>query len=442
MCGVSDENTTAPPAATSAATAPRAARRSTRSRAGRRSGARGCRARCTPGTTHGQPFVARRVGERDPAREVLLGLDERVAVVLVPRETARLLGLLVHRLIPVQADVGPDQIGADPHDRRVPAERAQQIRPGDQMGAERDGAGLGYRHPSPLDLLERGVDLGLQAVGLGSDRAEQVRVQQPLDDHVAEGVEPGDVGLAEHPERSGPIRPGEPPVPRMRLHPDQDREPYLADNGHSWRRTPAARRAELTLSRRNRSQTPLPTTPRRRVAQSCRCRAETGSQTPLPTTPPPARRAELPLSRTNRLTNTTPNNTPADASRRVAVVAQKPAHKHHSQQHPRRHVRAELPLSRTNRLTNTTPNNTPAGRRRADSPLPRNSLPRDANAGARGSPPAVGRQRLRPRGPRLRAGPAHVSAGGDRRPGPARRSRARDAACSTSPPAPASSRGC
>ena len=70
-------------------------------------------------TTCGQPLSRGGVGERDPARQVLLGLDERVAVVLVPREPAGLLRLLVHGLVPVEVDVGADEVGAEADEGRV-----------------------------------------------------------------------------------------------------------------------------------------------------------------------------------------------------------------------------------------------------------------------------------------------------------------------------------
>ena len=106
--GVSDENTTTPPAPTSAATASGCSRRHSKP-SGSTKWWRSVPARWTPGATCGQPFVDGRVGERDPQREVLLRLDERVPVVLVPREATRLLGLLVDRLVPVEAHVGPDR---------------------------------------------------------------------------------------------------------------------------------------------------------------------------------------------------------------------------------------------------------------------------------------------------------------------------------------------
>ena len=127
-CGVSDENTSALPAAAPAPTARAwAARRSTRSRAARRRCARACPARCTPGATHGQPLSIGGVGERDPAREVLLRLDERVAVVLVPREPARLLGLLVDGLVPVHVHVGADEVGAEVDEHGAGRERRAAI---------------------------------------------------------------------------------------------------------------------------------------------------------------------------------------------------------------------------------------------------------------------------------------------------------------------------
>src|SRR5260370_28249255 len=66
-------------------------------------------ARNHPRTT----VVNGRVVESDPAGEVRLRLDVGVAVVLMPGERLGILGLLVHRLIPVEAHVGPDEIVAE-----------------------------------------------------------------------------------------------------------------------------------------------------------------------------------------------------------------------------------------------------------------------------------------------------------------------------------------
>ncbi len=94
--------------------------------------------------------VERGVGERHPAGEVLLGRDERVPVVLVPREPARLLGLLVHGLVVVEPGVGPDEVVAQVGEHLVGSER-----PGRLVGLhgeerERDGALLGDREAAVL----------------------------------------------------------------------------------------------------------------------------------------------------------------------------------------------------------------------------------------------------------------------------------------------------
>ena len=111
----------------------------------------------------GAAVVERGVGEREPHGEVLLRLDVGVAVVLVPRHPARLLGLLVDGLVPVEAHVGADEVGAQAEDGGVAAERLGGRRAGD--GVQRDGerAGLGDREAPVLAGLEEGVDLGLEA---------------------------------------------------------------------------------------------------------------------------------------------------------------------------------------------------------------------------------------------------------------------------------------
>ena len=80
------------------------------------------------------------IGERHPAGEVLLRFDEGVAVVLMPRESARLLGLLVDGLVPVEAHVGADQVVAQIGEHRVPGERGGDRFALDEVDGERDGS--------------------------------------------------------------------------------------------------------------------------------------------------------------------------------------------------------------------------------------------------------------------------------------------------------------
>ncbi len=106
------------------------------------------------------------VVQRDPDGEVLLRLGERVAVVLVPWEAARLLGLLVDGLVPVEAHVRPHQVGAQRAEGREGGEAAQPIRPLHEVGAEGDGAGLGDREALVVVRVEEGLDLGVVPVDL------------------------------------------------------------------------------------------------------------------------------------------------------------------------------------------------------------------------------------------------------------------------------------
>ena len=64
---------------------------------------------------HGDATVVERgVGDRDPAGQVRLGLDERIAVVLMPEDRLGRVGLLVDRLIPIEAHVGTEEIAPIP----------------------------------------------------------------------------------------------------------------------------------------------------------------------------------------------------------------------------------------------------------------------------------------------------------------------------------------
>ena len=88
-----------------------------------------------PGRHAGQPLSSVASVSAIQQREVLLRLDERVAVVLVPREPARLLGLLVHGLVPVEVDVGADDVSAQAEQGRVASEVGQERRLAGEVGA-------------------------------------------------------------------------------------------------------------------------------------------------------------------------------------------------------------------------------------------------------------------------------------------------------------------
>ena len=118
------------------------------------------------------------VGERQPHGEVLLRLDVRVAVVLVPRDPPRLLGLLVHGLVPVEPHVGADEVGAEPEDRGVGAERLGLLRARHGVDRDRERAGLGDGEAAVLAGLEERVDLRLEPVEVLPDLRQGVGVDE------------------------------------------------------------------------------------------------------------------------------------------------------------------------------------------------------------------------------------------------------------------------
>ena len=76
------------------------------------------------GNDPGASVLHSRVAQRHPAGQVLLRLNVGVAVVLVPRKPAWLLGLLVDGLVPVEPDLGSDQILAEIGEQGVSGEPA------------------------------------------------------------------------------------------------------------------------------------------------------------------------------------------------------------------------------------------------------------------------------------------------------------------------------
>ena len=110
-CGVSEENTTAPPARYRSGFGGFKLLEALKTK--RIDVAVGQRARAmNPGGNPRATVVDRGVVERHPDCEVLLGFDIGVAVVLMPREPSGFCGLLVNGLIPVQIDIWTDEVDA------------------------------------------------------------------------------------------------------------------------------------------------------------------------------------------------------------------------------------------------------------------------------------------------------------------------------------------
>ena len=122
--------------------------------------------------------VERGVRDRDPARQIRLRLDVRVAVVLVPEHRFGAVRLLVDGLVPVQADIRPDEVVAQVGEQRRRAERAQRggvpdevQRDGDRVDAGEAEAALRLPAQELERLLVEGCDLRVQlADGLGVER--------------------------------------------------------------------------------------------------------------------------------------------------------------------------------------------------------------------------------------------------------------------------------
>ena len=180
------------------------------------------------------------VGEGQPDGEVLLGLHEGVAVVLVPREATGLLGLLVDGLVPVEPGVGAHQVGHHAHQVRVRHQPAQDRGPGCQVDAERDGAGLGDGQPPAVEGGEERLGLGVEAVDGGGGLGQEIRGHQVGEHHVAVPVERRHLLGGEGRRRAGVVGPGEPARPRVRLE-CWHRVPLLVTAGCPPHRTVPAR---------------------------------------------------------------------------------------------------------------------------------------------------------------------------------------------------------
>ena len=213
-CGVSDENTTIPPARTGAGTERRRLGEALKAewldvRVVERAGAVESRSHVRAAVVHGG------VSDGDPAGEVGLRLDELVAVVLMPREATRLLGLLVHGLVPVEVDVRADDVPAQAKQGRVPREVGQERRLTGEVGRERDRSRFGNREATVSLFAQELVDGCFPAVELFLDRLELRSAEHPVEHDEALLIEPAHLGFVEERERSGVVFPGERGVPRM-----------------------------------------------------------------------------------------------------------------------------------------------------------------------------------------------------------------------------------
>ncbi len=162
------------------------------------------------------PVVLCRVGERKPDRQILLRLDVRVAVVLVPRHPSRLLRFLVDGLVPVEVDVGTEQVRAEVRQRRRGRQLPKDARPGCEVDRHRDGAGLGDRHPLVGLRSEKGLDLGLTPVDLVRDRGQRVVVDDAVHDEPTLTVELRCLRVGDPAVRRPGALPRERRVPRVR----------------------------------------------------------------------------------------------------------------------------------------------------------------------------------------------------------------------------------
>ena len=159
--------------------------------------------------------LGRRVGERDPAREVRLRLDERVAVVLVPQHRLGRVRLLVDGLLPVEPHVGTDEVAAQPGEQRVRAEVAQHIGAHDEVRRDRLRVGAGDAEPAVGLPFEELLHARFAGRDRFVDRGERRRVECVLDDEEAVLVELLGLRVADRRERTGVIGPREPVVPRV-----------------------------------------------------------------------------------------------------------------------------------------------------------------------------------------------------------------------------------
>ena len=157
-----------------------------------------------------------RVIDRDPARQVRLGLDERVAVVLVPQHRLARVRLLVDGLVPVEPHVRADEVATQAREHRMRAEGAQHLRARDEVWRDRLRVRTGDTEAAPRLPFEELLRARFTGCDRIVDLPERVRVERVLDDEEAVFVELLCLRVGDRRERAPVVRPGERRVPRMR----------------------------------------------------------------------------------------------------------------------------------------------------------------------------------------------------------------------------------
>src|SRR5581483_337914 len=136
-------------------------------------------------------------------------------VVLVPREAAWLLRLLVDRLVPVEVDVVSDEVVAEVGEERRAREPAEEGGARDQVDRERDRARL-EDHEAALRLgPEESLGLRVEGVDLGDDVGDVALRERAVEDDVAVAIELLGLRGREGSQPGGRSAPREAAVPRV-----------------------------------------------------------------------------------------------------------------------------------------------------------------------------------------------------------------------------------
>ena len=93
-------------------------------------------------------------------------------------------GLLVDRLVPVETDVGPDQVAPEVLEHRAGAEVVEEPGAQDEMHRKRDLVGA-RDEPLAALLAQRRLDLRLPRIDLGDDAIDGGAVERALEQEVA-----------------------------------------------------------------------------------------------------------------------------------------------------------------------------------------------------------------------------------------------------------------
>ena len=126
--------------------------------------------------------------------------------------------LLVDRLVPVETNVGPEQIVGQVLENDIPGEGLGSGRAQDGMHVERNLTGSGDEGVTAELVAQEPLELGLQGIEFGEQLGDPIGVKDIFHQEVAVSIVGLGLGFTERPKRTYVIAPDKILIERMLLH--------------------------------------------------------------------------------------------------------------------------------------------------------------------------------------------------------------------------------